>query len=397
MTGKTAMKIVLGISGSAACYKAAGLARLLVKAGASVHPVMTRAATELLGPKLLHALTGNVPITDLFADPSPYAHIEVTDGTSAVVVAPATANVIAKAAAGIADDALSTVIAASSDVPVLFAPAMNVRMYEHPVNRRNVATLVELGYKIIEPEAGSLACGDEGRGRLAPAELIYEEVLAAAWPTCDLAGRNVLVTGGGTRELLDPVRFLGNPSSGKMGYELARAAARRGANVTLVTTAGDVAFLPTAVAVTRVNTADEMLTAVQEIAPDADATVMSAAVADFRPADYSSEKVKKTEFPEEIKLVRNADILALLGAGKGDNVLVGFAAETGDIEAEARRKMAEKNLDIIVANRVGGASGFGSETIDALIIGPAETTVAGVITKAELADMLMDRVARLLE
>jgi phosphopantothenoylcysteine decarboxylase/phosphopantothenate--cysteine ligase len=391
------MKIILGITGSAAAHKGAELARMLVRAGASVHPVMTRAATELLGPKLMHALTGNRPVTDLFDDPSPYAHIELIEDAAAVVVAPATANIIAKAAAGIADDALSTVIAAASRVPVLFAPAMNVRMYEHAANVRNMVSAEALGYVVIQPEAGSLACGDEGHGRLAPVEYIFEEVMRVAWPTKDLRRRKVLVTGGGTREPLDPVRYLGNPSSGKMGYELARAAARRGAFVNLVTAAVNEVYLPSTVTVTRVNTAEEMRIAVLEFAPEAEAIVMSAAVADFRPAEYSAEKVKKGDMPAEVKLTRNPDILAELGSAKGDKVLVGFAAETDDIESEARRKMTEKNLDIIVANRVSGEAGFGTDTIDALVIGPGdETTAVGIVTKAELADIVMGRVAALL-
>jgi phosphopantothenoylcysteine decarboxylase/phosphopantothenate--cysteine ligase len=391
------MKIILGITGSAAAHKAAELARMLVRADASVRPVMTRAATELLGPKLMHALAGNRPVTDLFDDPSPYAHIELIEDASAVVVAPATANIIAKAAAGIADDALSTVIAAASRVPVLFAPAMNVRMYEHAANVRNMVSAEALGYTVIQPEAGSLACGDEGRGRLAPVEYIFEEVMRVAWPTKDLARRKVLVTGGGTREPLDPVRYLGNPSSGKMGYELARAAARRCATVNLVTAAGNDVYLPSTVTVTRVNSAEEMRTAVLELAPEAEAIVMSAAVADFRPADYSAEKVKKGDMPAEVKLTPNPDILAELGSAKGDKVLVGFAAETGNVEGEARRKMVEKNLDIIVANRVGGEAGFGADTIDALVIGPGdEVATVGVVTKAELAEVVIGRVAALL-
>jgi phosphopantothenoylcysteine decarboxylase/phosphopantothenate--cysteine ligase len=392
------MKIVLGITGSAAAYKAAELARMLVRADASVHPVMTRAATELLGSKLMHALTGNRPVTDLFDDPSPYAHIELIEEASAVVVAPATANIIAKAAAGIADDALSTVIAAASRVPVLFAPAMNVRMYEHPANVRNMVSLEALGYTVIHPEVGSLACGDEGRGRLAPVESIFEEVMRVAWPAKDLLRRKILVTGGGTREPLDPVRYLGNPSSGKMGYELAQAAARRGAVVHLVTAGRDEVYLPSTVIVERVNTAEEMLAAMRELAPGAEAVVMSAAVADFRPAEYSAEKVKKGEMPDTIKLTRNTDILAELGSAKGDRILVGFAAETDNLETEARRKMAEKNVDIMVANRVGGKPGFGSEMIDALVVGPGEeTTPVGILTKAELAGVVLDRVVKLLE
>jgi len=391
------MKIILGITGSAAAHKGAELARILVRADASVYPVMTRAATELLGPKLMHALTGNRPVTDLFDDPSPYAHIELIEGATAVVVAPATANIIAKAAAGIADDALSTVIAAASRVPVLFAPAMNVRMYEHAANVRNMVSAEALGYIVIRPDVGSLACGDEGRGRLAPVEYIFEEVMRAAWPAKDLKRRKVLVTGGGTREPLDPVRYLGNPSSGKMGYELARAAARRGAFVSLVTAAVNDVYLPSTVTVARVNTAEEMRVAVLELAPEAEAIIMSAAVADFRPAEYSAEKVKKGGMPGEVKLIPNPDILAELGSAKGDKVLVGFAAETGDVESEARRKMAEKNLDVIVANHVGGETGFGADTIDALVIGPGdETTTVGVVTKAELAEVVMGRVAALL-
>jgi phosphopantothenoylcysteine decarboxylase/phosphopantothenate--cysteine ligase len=391
------MKIVLGITGSAAAHKAAELARILVRADASVHPVMTRAATELLGPKLMHALTGNRPVTDLFDDPSPYAHIELIENASAVVVAPATANIIGKAAAGIADDALSTVIAAASRLPVVFAPAMNVRMYEHAANARNMVSLEALGYTVIHPEAGSLACGDEGYGRLAPVEFIFEEVMRVAWPAKDLFRRKILVTGGGTREPLDPVRYLGNPSSGKMGCELARAAARRGAAVNLVTAAQNGVYLPSTVTVVRVNKAEEMLAAVRELAPGADAVIMSAAVADFRPAEYNAEKFKKGEMADAIKLAQNTDILAELGSAKGDRILVGFAAETGDLETEGRRKMAEKNLDMMIANRVGGEPGFGSEMINALIVGPGEEkTPVGIVTKAELAGIVLDRVVKLL-
>lgn len=374
------------------------MTRMLVHAGASVHPVMTRAGAELLGPKLMHALTGNRPVTDLFDDPSPYAHIELIEDASAVVVAPATANTIAKAAAGIADDALSTVIAAASRVPVVFAPAMNVRMYEHTANARNMASLEALGYVVVHAEAGSLACGDEGRGRLAPVEYVFEEVMRVVWPAKDLARRKVLVTGGGTREPLDPVRYLGNRSSGKMGYELARAAARRGAFVNLVTAAENDVYLPSTVTVTRVNTAEEMREAALELAPEYEAIIMSAAVADFRPADYSADKVKKGDMPAEVKLVPNQDILAEIGSAKGDKVLVGFAAETGnDIEGEARRKMAAKHLDVIVANRVGGEPGFGTDTIDALVIGSdGRVNSVGVVSKSELAELVMDEIAVIL-
>jgi phosphopantothenoylcysteine decarboxylase/phosphopantothenate--cysteine ligase len=391
------MKIVFGITGGIACYKALEVARKLYKNGCEIFPVMTKCATELIRPKLIHALLGNEPVLDLFDNPDPYAHISLTENASVMAVVPATANILAKTAAGIADDALSTTILAA-DCPKIFAPAMNVDMYANPVTQENLKRLRGLGYTLIEPVEGLLACDYIGKGRLAPVDVIYEEILLTAWENKDLAGHRILITAGGTEEQIDPARMLTNYSTGKMGNAIALNAARRGASVTLITTKPEGVVFPKTVDVIPVKSADDMRASVIAEIPANDAVIMAAAVADFRPKKASYEKLKKSKMETVLELERNPDILAELGQRKSHYALVGFAAETGDLEGEGRRKLAEKNADIIVANTISGdGSGFG-DTMSRAVILEAEGKTADFdeIPKTELAEIILDKVKKYL-
>ncbi|MCP4228743.1 MAG: bifunctional phosphopantothenoylcysteine decarboxylase/phosphopantothenate--cysteine ligase CoaBC [bacterium] len=387
------MKIVLGITGGIACYKALDIARKLYKAGYNVYPVMTRSASELLRPKLLHALVGNRPVLDLFDDPDPFAHINLARDADLLAVVPATANIIAKTANGIADDALSTTILATN-CPKLFAPAMNVDMLANPVTQENLKRLKGFGYGIIEPEEGLLACDDIGKGRLASVEVIYQEILLNAWENKNLTGCRILITAGGTEEQIDPARMLTNYSTGTMGHTLAQFAARRGATVTLVSTRSAGVVFPSSVDVIPVKSADDMRAAVLAEIPANDVIIMAAAVADFRPRKQSYEKIKKASMETTLELERNPDILAELGQRKSRYMLIGFAAETGDIEDEGRRKLEEKNADIIVANKISGDGfGFGDTMSEAVILDrDGEAVYYNDIAKAELAEVILDRV-----
>ncbi len=392
------MKIVFGITGGVACYKALEVARKLYKDGCKVYPVMTKSAAELIRPNLLHALVGNEPVIDLFDDPDPYAHISLAEDASVLAVVPATANILAKTAAGIADDALSTTILAA-DCPKIFAPAMNVHMYANPVTQDNLKRLRDLGYILIEPVEGILACDDVGRGRLAPVDEIYEEIVLTAWKNKDLTGYRILITAGGTEEQIDPARMLTNLSTGKMGHLIARDAARRGASVTLITTKPDGIVFPRTVHVIPVKSASDMRASVIAEIPANNAVIMAAAVADFRPKKASYEKIKKSDMETVLELERNPDILAELGQRKSHYALVGFAAETGDLEKEGMRKLTEKNADIIVANRIGGDGvGFGDSMSRAVILETeGKTGDFDEIPKSELANILLDKLKKYLK
>jgi len=388
--------ITLGVTGSIAAYKAAELASLLAKAGADVHVVMTAGAQKFVAPATFAALTGNPVHTDMFAGAagaggSPLPHIELAKA-HLLVVAPATANILAKAAHGVADDLLSTVILAARG-PVLFCPAMNVHMYRNPATRANIATLREYGCRVLEPGAGRLACGEEGEGRLPePAEIVAEITRLLGGPAKDLQGLSVLVTAGGTREPIDPVRFISNRSSGKMGYALARAAAARGADVTLVS-APTALPAPAGVKVVLVETAQQMFAAVLEHFPQADLVLKAAAVADYRPAKPAEQKIKKEGETLVLELTRNPDILLELGRRKKPGqVLVGFAAETENLLANARRKLAEKNVDLLVANDVTRpGAGFGADTnIVKLIYRDGKVVDLPLLEKTVLADRILD-------
>lgn len=385
--------IVVGVTGCIAAYKSCELVRTLQKAGCRVKVVMTENATRFVGTATFRALTGEPVAVSLWDEPAAKVHhVSLAEEADVFVVAPATANVLAKIATGRADDLLTTVVLAT-EAPLVVAPAMNVHMWRAKATRENIATLRDRGVLIVEPESGELACGDIGEGRLADVAAIAEAVLAEARRSRDLEGVSVLVTAGPTEEPIDPVRFIGNRSSGKTGYAIAEEAARRGAEVTLVS--GPAALPdPFGVRVVRVTTALEMEAAVDANYDVADAVVASAAVADFRPEVAAPGKLKKATAPDEVRLVRNPDILAGLGARKGGRLLVGFAAETGDVHGEARRKLADKNLDLVVANDVSRPElGFGTDTNRVWLVAGDGAEELPVLGKKTIARELWDRLA----
>jgi len=389
--------VILGVSGGIAAYKAAELARLLVRAGADVHCVMTAAAREFIGPLTLQTLTKNPVAISLFNlwDEREIGHISLAERADLCIIAPATANCIGKIALGIADDMLSTVVMATR-APLLIAPAMNVNMWNNPAVQENIRTLQGRGVHIIDPECGELACGAEGTGRLADNEAIFERAAALLCPQ-DYSGVKVLLTAGPTREFLDPARFLSNPSSGKMGYCLARALQWRGAEVTLVS--GPVALQPPrGVAHIAVASAREMAAAVEQHYEQARLIIKAAAVADYRPRVQLPRKQKKQAGPLTVELERNPDILAGLGARKGSRVLVGFAAETDDIITHAKKKLTEKNLDMIIANDINRPdAGFESDTNQVCILtAGSEPEHLPCMSKDLLAHAILDRIQKLL-
>ena len=390
-----AKHVVLGVCGSIAAYKAAELCRRLVDAGHHVAPVMTADAARFLGPVTLSALASEPVHESLWSDADPIPHTRLAQSADVILVAPATATLMAKYAAGIADDLLTATLLATR-APVIVCPAMHTEMWEHPATVDNVATLRRRGVTVVEPGVGRLAGGDEGAGRLAEVESILAAVDRVLGPG-DLAGRTVLVTAGGTREPLDPVRFLGNRSSGKQGEAVAVEAAARGATVTLVTAADRPA--PAGVEVVRVETADDMEAAVLGRAAGADVVVMAAAVADFRPTVAAENKLRKADGVPDIVLKPTTDILAELGRRRRPGqVLVGFAAETGDVVAGAEEKLRRKQLDLIVANDVTAAgAGFGHDTNAATILDTAgHRTGVPLTSKREVARILLDLVSGLL-
>ncbi len=392
--------IVLGIGGGIAAYKACELARLFVKGGGTVRVAMTRAATRFVGPLTLQALTGAPVLVDLLdpVEERTYGHLVLSRSADLLVVAPATADLIARLRVGMADDAVTTT-AIAFEGPFLLAPAMNTRMWQNPVVRDNVRELSRRGWHVVGPGAGELADGDVGEGRLAEPE----EIAAAAarlLGTRDLVGRRILVTAGPTREPLDPVRFISNPSTGKMGYSVAKVAARRGAEVVLVS--GPVELPdPPGVKVVRVVTAEEMARAVESQVEGIDLFVGAAAVSDFRPKAPAASKKKKSDEDEEVVLTRTPDILAGLGkrfTGKdGAPILVGFAAETEALLSNARKKLAAKRCDLVVANKVGKpGEGFAADRNRVTLVGPGErANIEG--TKEEVAEAILDWVVPVLE
>ena len=389
------MKILLGIGGGIAAYKAAELARLLMQQGHRVQTVMTAAAQEFVRPLTFAALTGRKTLTDLFAIESAIEHISVAQEHDLLAIAPATADLMAKLAHGLADDFLSTLYLAFTG-PVVIAPAMNVNLWRHAATQANLETLRRRGHRIVEPEDGYLACGMTGPGRLAEPQAIAEAIRLEAHGRRDLEGEVVMVTAGPTQEPLDPVRFLSNRSSGKMGYALAEAAARRGARVILVS--GPVNLAPPAgVETVQVRTAAEMREQVLAHLEDAGIVVKAAAVADFHLSKVPAQKVKKTAARLSLELDPTPDILAELGRKKGDRLLIGFAAETQNLVAEARRKLESKNCDMIVANLVGAPElGFESEENEVtLVLRTGETLPLARAPKREVADRIFDQVLKL--
>jgi len=391
----TDRSIVLGVSGGIAAYKTAELVRALRQRGARVRVVMTRSAQQFITPLTLQTLSGNPVSTDLWdlTQESQIGHIDLADSAEALLIAPATANVIAKLAAGIADDLLTT-IALATRARMVIAPAMNVHMFENAVVQENLQRLRTRGMRIVAPDTGALACGYEGPGRLPDADVLVEELRAALCPQ-DLGGETVLVTAGPTREYLDPVRFLSNRSSGKMGFAVARAAARRGARVVLVT--GPTALHdPRSLEVVRVESARDMAAAVDARVADASIVVAAAAVADYRPKRRAAQKAAKVQGATSIDLETTRDVVAGIDRSRRDRIIVGFAAETGDPIERARGKLARKGLDLIVANDVTAAgAGFDVETNVVTLIDGSATTSLPLLEKDDVADAILDRVVAL--
>jgi phosphopantothenoylcysteine decarboxylase/phosphopantothenate--cysteine ligase len=393
------MKVLLAVGGGIAAYKSAELARLLMQQGHQVQVVMTRAAEEFVRPLTFAALTGRKVLTNLFAIESAIEHIAVAQEHELLVIAPATADLMAKLAHGLADDFLTTLYLAFT-CPVLLAPAMNVNMWQHPATQANLATLVKRGHTIVEPGSGYLACGMSGPGRLADPEIIAAAIAAvsehSAHPRRDLEGETVLITAGPTQEPLDPVRYISNRSSGKMGYALADAAATRGARVILIS--GPVHLPPPhGVEVVAVRTAAEMRDRVMEHLPAAGIVIKAAAVADFHLSKVPDQKVKKTAARVSLELDPTPDILAELGRKKGDFLLVGFAAETQNLQQESRRKLESKNCDMMVGNLVGaGDLGFESDENEVVLaLRTGETIALPRASKRAIADRILDEVLKL--
>src|SRR6185437_8707185 len=383
--------IVLGVTGGIACYKAVELVRLLVKNGFQVRVIMTRGAMEFVTPLTFQTLSGNPVATETFSltQESEIGHINLADSADLFVIAPATANVIGKLASGIADDLLTTVLMATQ-APVLLAPAMNIHMYENVIVQENLRKLRRVGYRIMDPAEGYLACGYEGKGRLPDPEKISDEIERLLRKK-DLAGENFLITAGPSREPLDPVRYISNRSSGKMGYALARAALRRGATVALVS--GPTALEPPSGArLIEVNTAAEMREAVLKEYPHSSAVIMAAAVADYHAVAPSGQKIKRGVGDLELRLIPNPDILKELGQNKDGKWLVGFAAETENLTANAQKKLREKNLDIVIANNVAEeGSGFDGDTnVGTIIDRTGAVRSLSLMSKDDLAYCIYD-------
>lgn len=392
-------KVVLGVSGGIAAYKACELLRRLTESGHDVRVVPTDSALHFVGAATWSALSGNPVSTEVWDSVHEVPHVRIGQSADVVIVAPATADMMAKAAHGLADDLLTNTLL-TARCPVIFAPAMHTEMWEHPATQENVATLRRRGALVVEPAVGRLTGVDTGKGRFPdPVELfeVVRRVLARGDLARDLAGRHVVVSAGGTREPLDPVRFLGNRSSGKQGYALARSAAARGARVTLLS-ANAALPEPAGVDIVHVGTAVQLREAVLKASADADAVVMAAAVADFRPETYAAGKIKKKDGqePAPIALVRNPDILAEIAGERPrpGQVVVGFAAETDDVLANGRAKLARKGCDLLVVNEVGERKTFGSEENEAVVLGAdgSETPVP-YGPKEALADTVWDLVA----
>ncbi len=391
LEGKT---VLLGVSGSIAAYKTANLASMLVKQHAEVHVIMTQNATNFINPITFETLTGHKCLIDTFDRNFEFhvAHVSMAEQADVMMIAPASANVIGKLANGIADDMLTTTAMAFRG-PMLIAPAMNTNMYENPILQENLKKLVSCGKEIIEPATGMLACGDVGRGKMPEPEVLLQYILRVFAKEKDLAGKKVLVTAGPTQEAIDPVRYITNHSSGKMGYAIAREAVLRGADVTLVT--GPCAIeTPMFVDVCSVVSAQEMYEAVEARCGEADIIIMAAAVADYRPAEVSAEKVKKTDGEMSLSLTRTTDILKTLGEQKREGqFLCGFSMETENMLENAREKLRKKNLDMIAANNVKTeGAGFGTDTNVVTLITPEGECELPIMSKQEAAGHILDAI-----
>ena len=390
--------ILIGVTGGIAAYKVVEVASRLKKSGANVRVMMTRNATEFVSPRTFHEITGNAVSVEMFGDAANFnvAHIALANFADLILIAPATANFLAKAAHGIADDLLTTTVIAS-DKPLLIAPAMNTKMYENPATQANLRILRGRGVKILEPATGQLACGTSGKGRLPEPEEICAAIEKFFAKTELLSGRKILVTAGGTVEAIDPVRYIGNRSSGRMGYEIARTAVDAGAEVILISGKSELEP-PTGLKFVKVESAVEMREEVLKYFDSVDAVIMSAAVADYRVKNPAAQKIKKSADTLTLELVKNPDILRELGGLKKSQVLVGFAAETQNVLEYANKKLVEKNLNFIVANDVTAeGAGFGVSTnIASIIHRSGEVENFPKKSKADLAEKIIERVADLL-
>lgn len=390
LKGKT---VILGISGSIAAYKTACLASALVKKGADVHVLMTANAVNFINPITFETLTSNKCITDTFDRNFEFevGHVSLAKKADVFMIAPATANVIAKAAHGIADDMLTTTLLAAR-CPKLIAPAMNTAMLENDITQDNIKALKKYGFEIISPATGRLACGDEGAGKMPEPEVLLEHIMSALTPK-DLKGKKILVTAGPTRERIDPVRFVSNLSTGKMGYAIATAAARRGADVTLVS--GPTGLdCPQKVTRIDIESADEMAENVIRIAKSSDIIIKAAAVADYRPATIAEQKIKKTGDDMSLQMERTKDILKYLGSHKREGQFIcGFSMETQDLIENTRKKLVSKNVDLMVANNVKTeGAGFGTDTNVVTLISADEVTELPIMSKLDVADRLLDKI-----
>ena len=387
--------VILGITGSVAAYKAADIASKLTQAGAKVEVVMTEAATRFIAPLTLRSITGRPVVTDMFELASEFSieHVALAEAADAVVIAPATACVIAKLAGGISDDELTCTVLAT-EAPVIIAPAMHASMFHNPVTQENLAKLKARGFAIVGPEYGRLATGKVGMGRLADTDKIIDTISKVLSKGKDLVGKRIVVTAGGTQEPIDPARHIGNRSSGKMGYALAEAARDRGAEVRLIA-APTLLPEPAGVEITHIRTTAEMKEAVAEAVAGADALIMAAAVTDYQPKSVAKTKIKKDSPSLTLELIRTPDILAEI---KGNFLKVGFAAESENIVANAKQKLQHKKLDLIVANDITDASsGFGTDTNKVTLIDKqGNVEDLPLLTKREVAERILDRVVGLL-
>lgn len=392
--------VVIGVSGGIAVYKVCDVVSRLKKLGANVHVIMTKSATEFVAPLTFQSLSQNYVVSDMFEEPKTWdvEHISLAKKADLFLVAPATANIIGKMACGISDDMLSTTVMATK-AKVLIAPAMNTNMYENPIVQRNISTLKELNYEFIEPESGRLACGDTGKGKLATPENIVQAIVNALTKEQDLKGKRIIITAGPTVESIDPVRYITNRSTGKMGYAIAKEAINRGAEVTLVSGPTKLEPPTNLKKLIRTESAKDMYEAVIENLDDNDIIIKSAAVADYKPKDYCDKKIKKSDDDLVIRLDRNKDIAYEIGKVKKDKILVGFAAETNDLVENAKNKVKKKNLDFIVANDLTKeGAGFGVDTnIVKIIDKEGNISEYPIMKKNEVANVILDKVKDLLE
>lgn len=391
--------VVIGVSGGIAVYKTLDVVSRLRKLGVNVNVIMTKSATEFVTPLSFQSLSQNYVVCDMFEDPKTWdvEHISLAKRADVFLIAPATANVIGKIANGIADDMLTTTVMATK-AKVLIAPAMNTNMYENPILQRNINTLKELGYNFVEPESGRLACGDTGKGKLASPETIVDEVVKLLSKGQDLKGKSIIVTAGPTVESIDPMRYITNRSTGKMGYSIAKEAIERGADVTLITGPTNLTPPQNLKKLVKIESAKDMYEAVLANLDENDVVIKSAAVADYKPKNYSNKKIKKSDDDLVIKLDRNKDIAQEIGKIKNNKILVGFAAETNDLIENASLKIKKKNLDFIVANDLTKeGAGFGVDTnIVKIIDKEGNITEYPKMKKEEVANIILDKIKELL-